>query len=269
MRHRCAVVVFCCSLSIAATCMTPEEAAIRNAYAKLSYAVDINTAYRAALGNRNITPAALAKQVAGKRLSFKLGDFTCGNLADIGGEKYLTAFPQYPDGQDVIQISEDTEKYAEGPEDKPNSVTTVTARAEWVTGPIGKAPDWTVAKMIPVAEKESGVSPLVRYCTFSVTATLGDRSRTYQSEFMFGAKGQLVPGDTVVALGGGAMWYFLDHPAYPGVLLETGLWGNAAVRSFILTNQKTKTSCKKGDACCDVVALQCGVNSADLGGRQP
>lgn len=267
----CTLLACLCGEAITAASMTPEETAVRNAYAKLAYAVDLNTVYRAALANPNISTAELAKQVEARGLRFKLSDFTVGDLANIGSLAAKEVYGQYPDGQDVIQVSLDTENFTEGgPDGKRLTVSTDTAIAERVTGPYGKPPDGTVANLIPVMELESGVSPLRRYCTFTVAATLGDFSRTYQAWFLFGAKGDVAPGDAVVGLGGGALKYFIDHPAYPKVLLQTSLWGrSAAVRNFVLTNQKAKASCTRGDACCDAASLQCGVFSADVIGRQP
>lgn len=267
----CTLLACLCGEATAAAGMTPEETAVRLAYAKVSYAVDLNTAYRAVLANPNISTAELTKQVEAKGLRFKLSDFTVGDLANIGNLKAKNAFGQYPDGQDVIEVSLDTESFTEdGPDGKAVEVSSDTAKAEWVTGPYGNVPDYTVAKMLPIMERESGVSPLVRYCTYTVTATLNDRSRTYQASFFFGGKDGIAPGDTVVGLGGGPLKHFIDHPAYPKVLLQTSLWSrSAAVRNFVLTNQKANASCTHGDACCDAASLQCGVFSADVVGRQP
>jgi hypothetical protein len=270
MRYLAATCLLLASLSASAANTTPEEAAVRNAYAKLAFAVDVNTAYRAVLANPKISSTALAKQVELKGLRFKLSDFTVGDLSSVASLRYKDVFGQYPDGQDVITTTVDTENFGEGPEDKPVTVSTETAIAEWTAGPFGNQPDYTVAKMLPIMEHESGVSPLLRYCTYTVTATLGERSRTYQAEFFFGPNGQAAPGDVVVGLGGGALEHFINHPVFPNILLQTSLWGkSAALRSFVLTNQKTKASCKAGDACCNAATLQCGVYSADVIGRQP
>lgn len=53
----CTIAAF---LAVTAIAMTPEETAVRTAYARLSYAVDIENAHQAASRNRNISPADLA-----------------------------------------------------------------------------------------------------------------------------------------------------------------------------------------------------------------
>jgi hypothetical protein len=249
--------------------MSPQELAVRNAYAKLSYAADLRTIYRAALVNPSINPADLAAQVETQKVKFTLSNFVIGDLRGIADVKFTKAFPQYPDGQNILQISLDTENFTDIDGEKQFAVAMDTAIANWTKGPIGSPPSGTVGEMIPVLEEESGVQEIVSYCTFTVTVAYGGSSRTYQSYFFFGPNGEPAPADTVAGLGGGALQHFLRNPAYPTGLLQTSLWGKSkAVRDFVLANQKTNPSCKKGDACCDVVAVQCGVFSGDLIGRQ-
>jgi hypothetical protein len=263
--------------------MTHEEAAVRNTYAKLSYAVDINTAYRVLLSNAAILPAntksdgrlavqqdnltrQLIHEIRFQRLGFQLSDFTCGNLADIADAKYTDVFPAY-DGvsDDVIHTTVQTEQYSEA--DRTTTMETVTAK--WGPAASGKTPDWAVAQMIPVVEQELGVAPLVRYCRFTVTASLQGRSRTYKAAFLFGPSGQAAPLDAVTGGDGNNLVYFFQHPVYPNIMLRTKMGDSPVTRNFLETNERSGAGCKSGDACCDAKTLQCGVFSADLLRERP
>jgi len=269
MRHF--VFTFCLlCLSITAVAqMSHEEAVVRNTYAKLSYAVDIETAYRAALTEPNITPTDLAKVVAQQGLRFKLSGFTVGNLSDVLDSNFRVRFPQYDDGQEVIHTTVQTENFGEGK----TTASMETLAVKWGPGATltgaGELSEYSVEKMIPILQSELGVSPLLRYCSFNVTASFAGRSRTYQAAFFFGEHGQVAPLDPIVGGDGNHLEYFSLHPVFPSVFLQTTVGANPAVRSFLTANQRSGPSCKSGDACCDAKTLQCGVFSADLEGRHP
>ncbi len=259
---RC-LAVFClllASFSTAVAEMSHEETVVRTAYAKLSYAVDLNTVYRVTQRNRKISASDLAREIENRALRFTLSDFEVGNLADIGDRKYLDLAGQYPDGQDVIHSYPATVNMTEGGP----TITSDTAAAQWGPGQNAVSPVLTVKAMLPIMEQESGISPLVRYCSYTVTVSLGGRSRTYKATFLFGGNNQVAAGDTVVDINGGALEYFLTHPVYPDVLLRTTLRKNPAVRGFLESNRGTAdASCKQGDICCDALSLQCGLPAAE------
>jgi hypothetical protein len=211
---------------------TPEETVVRKAYANLSLAVDINTVYRVVKSNPNVDSAELSKQVALRGLRFQFSDFMVGNLADVGDAKFTDIWGQYPDGQDIVKTTLATENRSEG--DGP-TVSSTTATAEWGKGPSGTPPSFTAREMLHVAEDESGVKPLLRYCTYTVKVTLAGKSRTYRAAFLFGENGKVAPGDVVVGLGGGPLLYFTKHPLSLDVLLKTSLGQSPAVRSFLQT----------------------------------
>ena len=255
---------------VAAGSITREEQTVRAAYAKLSYAVDLETVIRAVRRNPNITYAQLLQEVARESLTFRLSDFSVADIASVLDQKYSDVFPDIRDGGNVIDIASVTETFTE--ENKPGVKTETSmnvARPRWSRGPRGPVPDSTVAEMLPAMERESGISAIMRYCTYAVTVTFEGRSRTYRAGFYFGPEGQneAVPGDVVVALGGGTLQELLVEPVYPEVLLKTETYGkNPALREFLEVNQRSNATCKRGDACCDLSALRCGVDSAGLKG---
>jgi len=278
MRYLAVTCMMLASLSAAVAQMTHEETVVRTAYAKLSYAVDLETAMRAVRHNPKITYAQLAQAVARESLTFRLSDFSVGDIASLPQDhKYYEFFPDIRNGGDVIDVASVTETFTEeihGPPHVKTETSMNVARPRWSHGPLGPIPDVTVAEELPIMNRESGLSvPLTRYCTYTVTVTFEGRSRTYRAAFYFGPQGQPDSGDMVVALGGGALPELLVKSIYPQVLVETTMWGtNPAVRAFLEANQRSNETCRRGEACCDLSALQCGVLSTDLNtelGRQP
>ena len=268
---RCLAVIFSLLVpfSAAVAQMTHEETVVRTAYAKLSYAVELETAMRAVRRNPKITYAQLTQEVAKESLTFRLSDFSVGDVAALPQDhKYYEFFPDIRDGGNVVDIGIVTEQLTEEVNGVKTSTQMDVANPSWSHGPLMDLPDLTVAEALPIMNRESGLSvPLTRYCTYNVTVTFEGLSRTYRAAFYFGPQGQPDAGDMVVALGGGALSTLLVKPVYPQVLVETAKWGkNPTVRAFLEANQRNKATCIHGEACCDLSALQCGIYSADLKG---
>jgi hypothetical protein len=269
MRYLAVACLLLTSLSAAVAQMTHEETVVRTAYAKLSYAVDLETAMRAVRHNPKITYAQLAQEVAKESLTFRLSDFSVGDMASVLDRKYSNVFHDIRDGGNVIDIASVAETFTEETDGAKTETRMDLARPRWSRGPLGPVPDSTVAEMLPAMERESGISALVRYCTYTVTVNFEGRSRTYQADFYFGpeGRGQAAPGDMVVALGGGTLQELLLKPVYPEVVLKTATYGrNPALRELLEANQRSNETCRRGEACCDLYALQCGIYSADLKG---
>ncbi len=246
--------------SLAFAQMSREETVVRNAYAKLSYAVDLNTAYRRISSDPKADFATLEKETDNHGLRFALSNFKSGNLSDLAN-KNVDVLGQYPDGQDIVNVVLSQEHY----QSKSFTLSMETASAAWVKGPEGISPDQTVGQLMPAIQRESGItSPLVRYCTYTVTATLQGRSRTYEAAFLFAADGEVNTSDVVVGIGGGALSHFVTNPVYPSILLRTHL-ATPAVRAFLESTQKpASNACGNGDVCCDPVTLRCGLSTAEL-----
>src|SRR5579863_10193621 len=133
MRYLAVICFMVASLSGALAQMTHEESVVRNTYAKLSYAVDLETAYRAALANPNISASDLEKAVAKNALRFSLSDFTVGELGNILDTNFRARFPQYDgDGQEVIHTRLQTESHSEDGAG-PTSMETLTVK--WGAAP--------------------------------------------------------------------------------------------------------------------------------------
>jgi hypothetical protein len=204
-----------------------EQTIIKTAYAKLAYAVAINQAWTKITANADIDSAKLISQVDAEGLHFNLKDFKCGNLADVANAKYLDVF-ENQNRQSYVETSGSmiSSSEVDGPTTRTN-----TAVAVWRNEPHGAPPDWTVKEMLPYLQQESGLtSPLSRYCTYTVTATLASRSETYRAYFLFTAEGEASPGD----MGhGGTLLNFLKQPVSPELFLKGHLSKNPAASKFL------------------------------------
>jgi len=208
-----------------------EEAVVRAAYARLSSAVDVNTAYKAARSNPLITAADLSSKITSTSLRFELGDFKFGGLDDADFAALLDKdFPGMgPDGQDIVQTTVATIQVTDAGNEP---VSSVTATAYWSGPPHGSLPGWTMRDFRSVLEDELGVKPLLRYCTYTVKLTLAGKSKTYRAAFFFGENDKPAPSDGTVGIGGGALYYFASHTLMPDVLSKTRFDKNPAVHNF-------------------------------------
>ena len=252
------IVVALLAVAVRAADTTHEETTVRLAYARVAYAVDINTAWRKVSTNRDIDSAKLISEVAAQGLRFNLEDFKCGNLADVLQAKYADVFEDQ-NRSVYIETSGATISASEvgGP-----STETNTAVANWRNESKHAVPDWTIKEILPYLQQESGfTSPLTRYCTYTVTATLANRNETYRAYFLFAADGAADPGD----MGNGSMLlHFIKTPIYPAVLLNGHLSQSVAAVKFLESTQRTESSCVSGEVCCDPTTLRCGLPAADL-----
>jgi len=259
--------------------MSHEETIVRTAYAKLSYAVDLETVYQAASHANDLTD--LADRVSRQALKFQISNFTVGQISDIATENFMRRFPEHAgDGQGVIHTQLHKHNYTEngGP-----AVSMETLGAKWGAPPSSRGAtsvlmDYTVSEWIPILQAELGVPHLVSYCMYTVTVSFDGRSRTYPAAFFFDKDGNAAADDTVVGGDGNNLQYFLQHPVYPKVLLApTVIAAKPAVRAYLAASQENRPSCKSGDACCDTETMQCGVLASDIAaesadaksGRQP
>jgi hypothetical protein len=83
MRYIAVLCVILISVSMAVAQRTHEETVVRTAYAKLSYAVDLETATRAVRHNPKITYAQLAQEIAKESLTFRLSNFVVGDIVSL------------------------------------------------------------------------------------------------------------------------------------------------------------------------------------------
>jgi hypothetical protein len=252
--------------------MTSEEAVVRNAYAKLTYAVELGTLHNLAheyYRNPNaseIDRGAFAAHLADGELRFQLNEVRVGNLADIAQVKYEDLVTK-PSGGPALSIHSSVLSYTENGRKVEN---TETATAKWIISQT-LLEDWSMpfAKAQTMVEQDrdhaSNWKLARHYLSCTVTGFYQGRSITYKALWLFGANGEVVGAvDTGVDINGGALQYFLTHKVYPYALVETQMRDIPVVREW-LTGHAVSSSCADHrDACCDLSALKCGVARAEL-----
>jgi hypothetical protein len=247
------------ALCIAQAANPHDEQVMRNAYAKLAYAVQTKTVYDVARKDHQINSLGLSKQVRENELRFDISELTSGALTEIATRPF-SEFVTAPAGQQVLQVSLDTESLDE------NGKRTISSLAvpQWAKGQDPTSEDWNtpVSKALSQTGHEGEFS---RYVSATITVRYKGQSRTYRALWFFG-DGFL----GIDLITGTIVNDFVTINSYPSVLTDTSLRSHPAVKEWLLANQRFDASCKTGkqDVCCDD-GMRCGVHSADLESNKP
>lgn len=246
--------------SIALAANPVDEQMVRNAYAKVAYAVQSKIVYTEAEKNPDLKWPELARKLQDSELRFEITEMSSGALSDINSRPY-SDFVTRPQREDVLQITHDTETFDENGK----RFTTYFAIPHW--GPSSQSQEnWdTPVKEVVVESGNEG--RYSRYVTATITVRFQGRSRTYHALWLFGSDTlavDLVTGNSIVR-------GFATESAYPSVLTDTRLGSHPAVSNWINSTQRFDASCKTGkqDICCDAATMRCGINSEDLRSKDP
>jgi hypothetical protein len=241
--------------SLAFAANPQDEQTVRNAYAKLAYAVQSRTVYDAVRKNPGINSVELTKELQTNELRFYITDMSSGALSKIATKPY-SDFVTRPDMQDVLEITHDEEYFDENGK----RVTSYFAIPRWVSGGESQE-DWSTPVQNALA-KSGNEGKFSRYVTAAITIRFKGQSRTYHALWLFGSDTlavDLVSGDNIVA-------EFVTESVFPSVLTDTSLRTRAsAVSEWLNSTQRFDSSCKTGkqDVCCHS-AMLCGVAADDL-----
>jgi hypothetical protein len=181
MKHMALLSVLTFASSLFAATMSHEEAVVRQAYAKLAYAADVNSVQQVidsydAPDQINIGEAM--QKIAERKLHFELSDFKTGNIEDIKG--YYDDYVAEPDGSDVLAVSQDTFTIEE------NKVVTtcITANVRWTNGDRTVAHAWKVPAVNWLSRQVDGVT-YQRYASYRVILKFQGRERDYRALAVF------------------------------------------------------------------------------------
>ena len=264
-------VALCCAGLLSSTVgfaadkdMTPEERTIRLAYAKLMFAVEVQTVEQSLhQGHRKLSTSALREALQRNQLHIELSGFKIGDIAEITNRNIQEVVP-LPHGEKILSVGGAgySFKNQDGKETEENSVSIPA----WQTGPDVGNPDvhYTVAEMLALNQPNDIIE---HYAMYTVVVTFQGPSRKYRALALLGkdAKGadQVWFTDTVLGAGPQSM---ASSSVYPAVLLETVEGQNAAVADWLESKQMPLTDCTSGtrDVCCDPATLKCGISSIDL-----
>jgi hypothetical protein len=196
MLFLCAVLAgqaaFAASLALAAN--PQDEQTVRNAYAKLAYAVQSHTVYDAVRKNPDINSLELTKELQANELRFDIAEMSSGPLSEIASKPY-TDFVTPPDTQVVLQISRDEEYFDENGK----RVISNFAIPRWAPGEAARE-GWSIPVQNALTQSGNGAK-FSRYVTAAITVRLRGQSRTYHTLWLFGSDTlaiDLVSGDNVV-----------------------------------------------------------------------
>ncbi len=240
--------------------MTHEEKVVRQTYAKLADAAQLQTIHEA-LDNRHITSAALDSRLAADQVQFHLTNLSSGKLSALTNVVYADLVTK-PMG-DVLAVAPGMLSYKE---DLKEPIQEVTAHVMWTTGQELNE-NWDIPAGPALAQIENA-HWYSRYAAFTMTMEFQGKSRTYKAIFLFGVndKGEeeVLPIDTVT--GNSALAFFVKQSVYPATLLKTNLRANPAVAGWLKSHQVFDAACKPGieKACCDSATLACGVATEDV-----
>lgn len=242
-----------------------DEQTVRNAYAKLAYAVQAYTVY-VTQQNPKVNSADLAKELQTDELRFDIADISSGALADISSKPY-SSFVTKLDTQPILEISP-VEVTFNDPINRQRATSYFADRPRWTQGHESGTEDWNI--LVGKAMEMSGkAGKFSRYVTATITVRFQGQSRTYHTLWLFGYSPfeplaiDLVTGQVVRD--------FALESAYPSVLTDTRLRSRAVVNDWLNSTQRFEPSCKTGkqDVCCDSAMLACGIASEDLRSTKP
>ena len=253
--------------------LTHEETMVRTAYAKFTYAAELEAIGHLAIeADGGAVPKQFAglsndERMAGAQVTFKLSDFQVGNLSDIINRKAVDLIAP-PIGE---MLTAQTPGYGYG-SDQGVGMSWYSVLPHWQTA-TSTAPEVMNATLGELYEMEwkSQLSPTQwqRYASYSVTVTFQGKTRgPYKALFLFGhdTKGNemIMPQDgTTDSI---ALATVMSLQLFPQPFVRSRLRTLPVVTNWLTAKQKSGTTCSvgKGDVCCDLVQLQCGPGSTDV-----
>lgn len=266
-------VALCCAglLSSAAifavdNIMSPEERQVRMAYAKIVFAIQVQTVEQAIhQKHRKLDTPALNNALENNDLRVTLSGFTVGNISDIV-QRDIRDLVTMPNGEEILSIADSSTTFKEH-----GKVTDETGLGlpTWTPGFGGGQPtvSATLAEVLAVNQPTDDYQ---RYATFNVAISFQGKSRKYHALVLFGKDGngvdKVLVTDTIL---GAAPQEMMIQSVYPTILLGTSQGEVPAVLSWLESKQMPANSCARSsrstqDVCCDLSALKCGISADDL-----
>jgi hypothetical protein len=232
---------------------TEEEHVIRRAYARLSMATEVTVVEVSQATNQD----QLKTELDGKVLQLQITSLHGGSLSEILDTPVVS----------LVSLTGDVLDVSTGETVNTNAITKTEvrepgAKAHWVKSQDAfnhQRPSVTFKEAL----SETGLPSANRYVQVSLIVTLAGRSRTYNSLFLFDAKGNANAIDLVV--GSSAVNHFVLQPVYPHMLMEADYYtSNPVSRAWLATKQIPNCSTEEKSECCDLPAVRCGISQADL-----
>jgi hypothetical protein len=270
-------VVLCLSLRMFAAEMSHEETIVRTAYLKVAYASKQNAMLPVAKEwwlpekLRTLPPqdaASINARVAASEVTLTLKDFVIGNVTDILSKKVSDVVS--PPQDTILRSSLHGYDFTEqGGKAQPfNGI-----ELRWEKNNFPSGPESDAITFDDVYKLQWGVERPPKqwetYATYTVTITYKGRTAgPYRTMFVFGhdENGNFVAQPLDPTTDNVALANAMHEPLFPAALVATKMRSIPAALGWVTASEVTNSSCSvgKNDVCCDLAAMKCGPNHADV-----
>lgn len=256
--------------------MTPEEATVRTAYAKIAYGSQLEVLVDAAFysgkrlpdraGPRLGDSKGIAEAVEARKVSFRLTDCLTGSGTlglDHARWDSLVSEP------DIYYIEAHVQGMDYSVETQHSRTTKPVRWADlvWRTRTAEQLSAASAAQWATPASQVLAGEHYTRYASCRVELSFQGRTASYRALWLFGNndKGEevvaAVNDNTVVGAG-----LFGMEPMYPAAFLETNARDNPDIHDFLIASPMPTACAKKAepDVCCDPSTGKCGIGKDDL-----
>ena len=233
-----------------------EEYTVRETYAKMSFATRLEKLYRLDSQREAKTPKfRVLVEKAG--IDFTIHTLTHGNLADIYSDP-ISNFIDLHMGDVLNAGGSGFERSENG--GIPLQIHLVRVNG-WDFSDYQPPPEyWQISVQQGLALfGEKGVV-YTSYAAYTVTASYGEKSRTYKGMFLFGhgvdGHAKISPLDSVIDVS-----LMIDNDIFPAAFFQTHM---ATPEALNVLEAYRSDSCESGKVCCDHFTLKCNVSGIDL-----
>jgi hypothetical protein len=236
--------------------MSMEETLVRNAYAKFAFAVDLDPITQLALQAQGMHTSGPQNS----KVTFRLSDFTVGNISDINNRKVLDVIS--PPGSEVLQAQ--GHNYALG--GGPNPIGWNTFQPRWIPGeePEPEKTNWTVGHLHKMEWQDVKWQ---RYAVYTVLVSYGGKTEgPYRAMFSFGldANGRNIVMSEDSNVDSTALATVLGVDLFPKAFVQTRMRSEEVVKTWLQEREDPTSTCSNDKVCCDLVQLQCSFSKDDI-----
>lgn len=253
--------------------MTHEEQVVRTTYARVTFAAQLGMLWHAIEldeGWPGLNDGLELTKAMNDQVRFDLTDFKVGDLKDISTASW-TSLVEGPVDTLFIHFVEMRVGFTKN--NKTRNFPITYADAAWkpaARSAIETLEERTRTSLVPPVRevlqslhKPNGGGEWKRYASYSVVASLREKSISYRATFLFSSNGnEVLPLDYATGMGVAA---FVKTTMYPSALVDTAFREIPLAQSWILSNEiKGCKSSSQPEVCCDPVMGRCGIASEDL-----
>jgi hypothetical protein len=273
MRLRLIVLLLLVPLSKGQQQMTHEEQVVRTTYERVTFAARLGMLWHAIEldeGWPGLNDGLVLTKAMNDQVRFDLTGFKVGELKDIGSSSW-TSLVEGPVDTLFIHFVEMPVGFTKN--NKTRNFPITYADAAWkpaAPSAIDTLEERTRTSLVPSVKevlrslhKPNGDGEWKRYASYSVVASLREKSISYRATFLFSADGhEILPLDYATGMG---IAPFVKTTMYPSALVDTAFREIPLVQAWVLSNEiKGCKGSNQPEVCCDPVIGRCGIASEDL-----